>query len=124
MLGAAVSSLRDIGASIDVTQRRLASGRRVGEAADDPPAYFAARSLAGRATDLTALKEAMGQAIQTIKAGDTGIQAIGTLLEQARGLTVTAYANLNTDPTSLLTRRGLAQQFDRIIGLSVTHAWL
>lgn len=99
---------------VGTVRERLATGRRIGGALDGPNAFFAARNLSQRAGDLAALKEAMGQAISTLRAGDQGVSAIGKLIEQARGLTTTAYANLGLDAASVATRKSLAAQFDAI----------
>ena len=88
------------------TTQRLATGLRVNSAVDDPSAYFAAQSHRGRANDLAARKDAMGEAIQAVKAADAGIKAITSLIEQAKGLAASARSAGTTD------RAALATQFD------------
>ena len=56
------------------TQERLSTGKKVNSALDDPTAYFAAQSLNGRASDLSSLKDGMGQAIQAIAERSSGEQ--------------------------------------------------
>jgi flagellin-like hook-associated protein FlgL len=58
------------------TQNRLATGKKVNSALDNPGAYFTASGLDNRASDLSGLLDDMGQAVQTLKAADTGIKAI------------------------------------------------
>ncbi|MDQ2102403.1 flagellin N-terminal helical domain-containing protein [Azospirillum isscasi] len=94
---------------------RLASGLKVNTALDNPPAYFAAKSLRNRAEDLTALKDQMAQAISTVKAADKGVEAIGQFAEQAKGLTVTALSCLGNDEASRMTRAALAAQYDQLL---------
>ena len=86
------------------TTERLATGKRVNTAVDDPAAYFAAASHTSRASDLAARKDAMGEAIQAVKAASQGIDAITKLIEQAKGLTAAAGSANSTDRASLATQ--------------------
>ncbi|MBP7336414.1 flagellin [Niveispirillum sp.] len=99
---------------VEGIQNRLATGNKVNSALDGPTNFFAAKGLSVRANDLSKLKESMGQSISTIQAGDKGITAIESLIEQAKGLTTTAYGNLGTDAASIATRKSLSEQFNRI----------
>ena len=83
------------------TTERLATGKRVNTAVDDPASYFAAASHRSRAGDLAARKDAMGEAIQAVKAASQGIDAITKLIEQAKGLTAAASSANATDRASL-----------------------
>ncbi len=76
-------SLQSTQNQIDITQFRLATGRKINSALDGPQAFFAAQALNNRASDLTRLLDAMGQSIQVIKAADNGITALTKLVEQA-----------------------------------------
>ncbi|MDD9901805.1 MAG: flagellin [Alphaproteobacteria bacterium] len=71
---------------LDSTQLRLATGRKVNSALDDPNAFFAAQSLNNRASDLSRLLDGIGQGIQTLKAADQGITSLTSLLEQAQAV--------------------------------------
>jgi flagellin len=99
---------------VESIQNRLSTGNKINSALDGPTNFFAAKGLSVRATDLSKLKESMGQSISTIQAGDKGITAIESLIEQAKGLTTTAYGNLGTDAASVATRKSLAEQFNRL----------
>lgn len=97
------------------TTQRLASGLRVNSAVDDPSAYFAAQAHRGRANDLAGRKDAMGEAIQTVKAADAGIKAITSLIEQAKGLAASARSAGTTDRAALATQfNDLMDQIDDI----------
>ncbi len=97
------------------TQLRLATGLRVNSAVDDPSAYFAAQNHRSRANDLAGRKDAMGEAIQTVKAADAGIKAITSLIEQAKGLAASARSAGTTDRATLATQFGdLLTQIDNI----------
>lgn len=71
---------------LDRTQTRLSTGKKVNTAIDNPTSFFAAQSLNSRASTIDSLKDAMGQAVQTITAADKGIKAITALIEQAKGI--------------------------------------
>lgn len=75
---------------MEKTQSRLASGKRVQSALDDPINYFAALGHEQRANDLASRKDEMSEAIQTVKAGDAGIGAINTLIAQAKSIAQSA----------------------------------
>ncbi|MDQ2106478.1 flagellin [Azospirillum isscasi] len=100
---------------VSAAQQRLATGLKINAALDSPPVYFAAKALTQRAGDLSAMKDAVGQAISTVQAGDKGAKHIGGLLVQARGLTTAALTSLGMDAGSIQTRRNLADQFDSIL---------
>jgi flagellin len=75
---------------LNKTQGRLATGKKVNSALDNPVAYFASRAHLSRANDITSLKEGMGEAVQTIKAADNGISSITDLIESAKALSQAA----------------------------------
>jgi len=77
-------SLQSTNALFERTSERLSTGLKVNSALDGSSAYFTAKSLNNRAGDLAALKDGMGQAIQTLKAADKGIEALTTLVAQAK----------------------------------------
>ncbi|MFW6239573.1 MAG: flagellin, partial [Thermodesulfobacteriota bacterium] len=61
-------SLQNSTSLLDRTQTRLSTGKRVNTALDDPVNFFAAQAHNQRASDLSARKDGMGEAIQTLKA--------------------------------------------------------
>jgi flagellin len=99
------------------TQNRLSTGKKVNSAIDDAAAFFAAQAENQRAGDLSGLKDAMGEAIQTLKAADQGISAITKLLEQAKGLISQARSASAADRATLATSFGaLLTQIDQLAG--------
>ena len=84
----------------ETTQNRLSTGKKVNSALDNPIAYFAAKSYSDRATDLSALKDNMNEAIQTVKAADAGITAITDLVAQAKSIANSALATSSTTDRS------------------------
>jgi len=80
------SNLLSLQQTVDLlnrTQNRLATGKKVNTAIDNPVSFFSAQSLNSRASKIDSLKDSMGQAIQTVTAADKGITAITSMIEQA-----------------------------------------
>ncbi len=81
---------------MEQTQNRLSTGKRVNSALDDPISFFSAQNHQQRADDLTFRKDAMGEAIQTAKAGNNGIEAISDLIAQAKSTAQSAASSAVT----------------------------
>jgi flagellin-like hook-associated protein FlgL len=94
---------------ITSTQTKLATGKRVNSALDNPNNYFTAQGLDNRASDLNNLLDSMSSGINTIQAANNGITSITKLVQSAQSLVSQA---LQTSDTSV--RSGLASQFDAI----------
>lgn len=92
------------------TQNRLATGKKVNSALDNPGAYFTASGLDNRASDLSGLLDDMGQAVQGLKAADQGIQAITKLVEAAK-----AKANQALGTSDTTARSAYADEFDDLM---------
>ena len=124
-------SLQNTANLLASTQEKLATGKKVNSALDDPTAFFTASSLNSRASDLSRLQDFVGNAVQTLKAADEGISAITNLVETAeataRQALQTATGTLNTatvtgsDPTiteviAQVTGSGLVDHTDLVGG--------
>ena len=96
------------------TQERLSTGQKVNSALDDASAYFQARSLTNRASDLSSVKDGIDQGIQVLKAAVTGIESAVKIVEQIKGLAAGAKnATTATDRSSLANQAEmLAAQLD------------
>ena len=79
-------SLQDAASLIGETQNRLATGKKVNTALDNPGNFFTSQSLQNRANDLNGLLDAIGQAQQTLKSADQGITSITKLVESAKSI--------------------------------------
>jgi flagellin-like hook-associated protein FlgL len=102
-------SLQKTSAMMSQTQERLATGKKVNSAIDNPSAFYTAQSLSNRANDLSGLLDSMGQAISTIKAADEGIEAITSYVEQAKAVATSAL-----DTTDATARGKYMAQFNNI----------
>jgi len=77
-------NLQNTAKLMDQTAVRLNTGKKVNSALDDPISYFTARNHMIRADDLGTLKNGMSEGIQTIQAANNGIEAIISLIEDAK----------------------------------------
>jgi flagellin len=103
--------LQSTAATITSTQAKLATGKRVGSALDNPINFFTAQGLSNRATDLGNLLDSMSTAISTIQAANNGLTSITKLVQSAQALA--SQAQQTSDAT---VRSGLATQFNAIKG--------
>jgi flagellin-like hook-associated protein FlgL len=110
-------SLQKTAKSMDLTQTRLSSGKKVNSALDDPIAFFAAQGHTQRSSDLAIRKDEMSEAIQTIKAADNGISAVLDLIASAKSLAQSALAEADAG-----NRNDLANQYNEIMAQISTLA--
>ncbi len=111
-------SLQSTNNMMDKTASRLATGKKVQTALDDPINFFAAQEHNQRATDLAQRRDQMGEAIQTIKAANNGIEAITDLISSAKALANSASAiDACTNATSQNSkdRSALSAQFNEVM---------
>ena len=95
---------------ITSTQTKLATGKRVNSALDNPINFFTAQGLSNRASDLSNLLDSMSTAFNTIQAANNGITSITKLVQSAQALVSQAQ---QTSDTAI--RSSLATQFGEIV---------
>lgn len=105
-------SLQSTSKLIDRTQEHMTTGKRVSQPMDDPANYYAAATLSDRASDLEGRLDGMGQAIQAIKAADSGIQAIRSVLNNMKAVVENALTTNEDDQT---TRRAMGKKFNDLL---------
>lgn len=114
-------SLQGTAKLIGRTQERLATGLKVNSALDDAQAFFQARALSNRASDLASVKDGIDQGASALKATVQAIEAITALVEQVRGLAQAAKSEAtDTQGTSnrssfALQARNLATQINNLV---------
>src|SRR3979490_962474 len=79
-------SLQNTAAMMSTTQNRLATGKKVNSALDNPNSFFTSQSLQFRAGDLNALLDNIGQAQKTLEAANQGITSLTKLVQSARSI--------------------------------------
>jgi flagellin-like hook-associated protein FlgL len=87
-----LTALQSAAAQSSVIQNRLATGKKVNSALDNPASFFTASGLNNRANDLSRLLDDMGQAVKTLQAADKGLTAISKLVENAQSIAKQAKA--------------------------------
>ena len=105
-------SLQSTQSQLNDTQNRLATGKKVNSALDDPNAFFAAQGLTNRADDLSRLVDGIGQAVQTLKAADNGLTSLTSLIEQAQSIAETARDQASGSAVDLSNDIAAADQSD------------
>ena len=89
-------SLQNTADMMATTQTRLATGKSVNSALDNPTNFFTSEGLNARAGELNNLMDSIGNATKVLEAADNGIQAITDLVESAQSTVKQAQAN-NSD---------------------------
>ena len=77
-------SLQSTAHLMSITQNRLATGKKVNSALDNPVNFFTSSGLTSRAKDLSALLDGMENGIKTIEAADNGITSIKATIESMK----------------------------------------
>jgi flagellin len=94
---------------ITATQSKLATGKRVNSALDNPINFFTAQGLSNRASDLSNLLDSMSNGVNTINAASNGLTSITKLVQSAQALV--SQAQQTSDTT---VRASLSTQFGAI----------
>jgi flagellin-like hook-associated protein FlgL len=79
-------SLQNTAELLSTTQNRLASGKKVNTALDNPTNFFTAQGLDNRASDINNLLDAIGNGVQVLQAANTGITSLQKLVDTARSI--------------------------------------
>src|SRR3569832_1881162 len=79
-------SLQDTAALLSTTQNRLASGKKVNTALDNPTNFFPEQGLDNRASDISYLLDAVGNGVQVLQAANTGLTSLEKLVDTAKSI--------------------------------------
>jgi flagellin len=79
-------SLQDTAALLATTQGRLATGKKVNTALDNPTNFFTAAGLDSRASDISNLLDSIGNGVQVLQAANTGITSLSKLVDTAKSI--------------------------------------
>jgi len=89
-------SLQQTADLMATTQNRLATGKKVNSALDNPVSYFTSQSLGNRASDLSSLLDSIGNATQTIQAANNGLTSLTKLVQSAQAIGQQALQSAST----------------------------
>src|SRR5436309_15758327 len=79
-------SLQGTAELLATTQTRLATGKKVNSALDNPTNFFTAAGLDARASDISNLLDSIRNGVQVLQAADTGITSPQKLLHTAKSI--------------------------------------
>ena len=79
-------SLQSTADLLSTTQNRLATGKKVNTALDNPTNFFTAASLDNRASDINNLLDGIGNGVQVLQAANTGISSLQKLVDSAKSV--------------------------------------
>jgi flagellin-like hook-associated protein FlgL len=79
-------SLQSTADLLATTQNRLATGKKVNTALDNPTNYFTASALDSRASDINNLLDGIGNGVQVLQAANTGITSLQKLVDSAKSV--------------------------------------
>src|SRR5215213_6723756 len=79
-------SLQSTADLLSTTQNRLATGKKVNSALDNPTNYFTAQSLDNRASDINNLLDGISNGVQVLQAANTGITSLQKLVDTAKSI--------------------------------------
>jgi len=97
-----LSSLQKTSKLMESTQERLATGKKVNSAVDNPKNFFVAANLNDRATQLEARIDGMGQAVSVLQTSDNTITSMRSLISAMKGVVDSALSSTDsTDRVSL-----------------------
>jgi flagellin len=82
----ALFSISDINGLQSVANKRLATGKKVNDALDNPLNYFLARGFQKSRTDLNNLLDSQNIALSTLQKTVKSIESVGKLIEQVQAL--------------------------------------
>lgn len=91
-------SLGDLTAQINVSNKRLATGKRVNDVIDNAQSFFLARGFNKTASDLSTLQDNIGLGIKTIETATKALDGIEKLLGTALGLVKQARSLATASP--------------------------
>ena len=100
-------SLQSTADLLATTQSRLASGKKVNTALDNPTNFFTAAGLDSRASDINNLLDGIGNGVQILQAANTGITSLQKLIDSAKSIanqalqTTVGYSNKSNVSTTI-----------------------
>ena len=98
-----LTALQKIKSEQTTTENRLATGKKVNSALDNPVNYFTSAALNDRAGDLTNLLDGVSNSIQTLQAASNGIDSITSLVKDAQSAAKQALQTADSATDAVLT---------------------
>jgi flagellin len=99
-------SLQNISQQMTTTQNRLATGKKVNSALDNPTNFFTASALTARSGELTSLLDAMKNGINTLQAASNGLTSITNLIQSMQATVTQARQDASWQSSSYSYNEG------------------
>lgn len=96
-------NLQQTNTLLEQTQNRLATGKKVNTALDNPTNFFSAAAHLTRANNLAGRKDGMAESVQALRAADAGVSGLKSLIETAKGIIAQAATTSSTGLSALYT---------------------
>ncbi|MBN8959367.1 MAG: hypothetical protein J0H17_22880, partial [Rhizobiales bacterium] len=93
-------ALQNTASLLSTTQNRLATGKKVNSALDNPTSFFTSSALSSRAADLSNILDSMSNGIQTLQAANNGLTAITKTVESMQATINQARQDASSKSTS------------------------
>src|ERR1700736_5609125 len=116
-------SLQGTADLLATTQGRLATGKKVNSALDNPTNFFTAAGLDSRASDISNLLDSIGNGVQVLQAANTGITSLSKLVDTAKSIanqalqTTVGYSTKANITSGAITSNGVAVNSNDLRGL-------
>jgi len=94
----ALSAIQQNAEKAGVQQLRLATGKKVNSALDNPSSFFTSAGLKSRSSDLSRLLDGIAQGAKVLEAADKGIKSLTRLVESAQSSARQALQTASTTP--------------------------
>jgi len=115
----ALNALMDVNKSLQISQLRLSTGKRINEAADDPSGYSISVSFDKRARGLSVALDGVGTASNAMSIAEGAMNNLTQILLNMKDLVVQAASDIlgSTERTAINTQlSSLRAEIDRIAG--------
>ena len=111
-------SLQNTADMMATTQSRLATGKKVNSALDNPTNFFTSQSLNNRASDLSSLLDSMSNGMKTLEAADNGLTSMTNTLESMQSTLRQARQDKSFEKTSYSVDLGSSPAGTETLSLS------
>ncbi len=116
-------TLQDHSANLEISQQRLATGKKINSALDNPLSYFAADGLRYRGSQLASQLDQMGLSIKVLEQTGKAIEAIQKLAESAIGIIKSASASTdNRSAQARLSFQEIKRQINNLARTPISTA--
>ncbi len=112
-------TLQNVASQRETIQGRLATGKKVNSALDNPSNFFTSSALNARAKDLNSLLDGISNGTKTLEAADKGIKGVTRLVESAQAKIREGLQSAASQPTTETGSNSVAANLSKtVIGTS------